>query len=120
PGRRSSMSRIPIRARLTLLFALVMACVLVGVGWFVAAKVGGDLSRALDQDLRARTQDLKASIQHGGSLRASRGTLVEPGESFAQLLDHNGALLDSTPTVGGRGLLRSDELARTETVPFFV
>ena len=46
------MSRLRIRFRLTLFFALAMAVVLAGAGWFVYLRVADHLARALDQELR--------------------------------------------------------------------
>lgn len=103
---------LPLRIKLTVLFSLAMALVLAGVGWFVYARIATDLSRTLDQQLRGRAQDLSALVRHGGSLRATRGRLVEPGESFAQLLSVRGRVLDATPPLGGRGLLAPFELRR--------
>ena len=114
------MSRLPTRLRLTLVFALVMAAVLAGAGWLVYARVGTDLARALDQDLRSRAQDLSALVQHGGSLPTTAGTLVERGETFAQLLSPDRRVLDGTPAVGARALLTAAELARARRGPTFV
>lgn len=86
-----------------------MALVLVGAGAFLYASLGADLSQALDQDLRLRAQDLSALvIEPGGSLAtATGGQLVERGESFAQLLDPRGRVLDETHSLGARALVDS-------------
>jgi hypothetical protein len=86
------MSRLPIRARLTVVFAVAMAVVIAGVGLLVYAHLADDLSRALDQELRSRAQDVSALVAHGGSLRSTDNTLIERGESFAQLLDARAGL----------------------------
>jgi signal transduction histidine kinase len=101
------MRRIPIRARVAAAFAVAMAAVLTGTGFFLYARLGDDLARALDQDLRIRAQDVSALVSEpGGSLAAeSTGRLVERGESFAQLLDLRGRVLDATPRLGGSPLL---------------
>jgi len=101
---------LPLRIRLTLVFSLAMALVLAGVGWFAYARIAADLSRTLDQQLRGRAQDLSALVQHGGSLRPTQGRLVEPGESFAQLLDMRGRIVDATPPLAQHGLLSGSEL----------
>lgn len=111
---------LPLRIRLTLLFSLAMALVLVGVGWFAYARIATDLSRSLDQQLRGRAQDLSALVRHGGSLRATQGGLVEPGESFAQLLTARGRVLDATAALGQRSLLGSPELRRAHAGELFV
>jgi signal transduction histidine kinase len=107
------MNRLPIRLRVVCAFAAAMALVFAGTGLFVYARLGDDLSRALDQDLRLRAQDLSALVRSGhGSLRreAGSGRLVEPGESFAQLVGPDGRVVDATPPLGGRSLLGAREL----------
>ena len=47
------MNRLPIRARLTLVFALAMAVVLVLAGSLVYVRVAGNLNTALDEIGRA-------------------------------------------------------------------
>jgi heavy metal sensor kinase len=112
------VTRLPIRLRLALVFALAMAFVLAGAGWFVYERVGSDLSRSLDQQLRGRAQDLSALVRRGGSVGGTGGPLVERGESFAELLTAGGRVLDATPPIGRTLLLRPSELARArqETV----
>ena len=106
------MRRLPIRIRVAAGFAVAMALVLAGTGWFVYARLGADLSHALDQDLRLRAQDLSALVEGRGSLRreAGSGRLVERGESFAQLVGRDGSVLDATPPLGRRSLLTRPEL----------
>ena len=106
------MRRLPIRLRVAAAFAAAMALVLAGTGLFVYARLGGDLSHALDQDLRLRAQDLSALVRSGhGSLARDGGSrLVERGESFAQLVGPDGRVLDATPPLGRRSLLRPGEL----------
>jgi heavy metal sensor kinase len=114
------VSRLPLRARLTVAFAAAMAIVLAATGWFVYARVGSSLAGALDQELRGRSQDIAAvalsgrSFQDGGSVR-----LIERGETFAQLVDRKGRVLEGTPTIGRTSLLSPDELARAESEPLF-
>ena len=114
------MRRLPIRIRLALVFSVAMALVLAGAGWFAYVRVGADLSRALDQQLRGRAQDLTALVRRGGSLGTTDGHLVEHGESFAQLLTRDGRVVDGTPPLGRTALLRPDELARARERALFV
>src|SRR5919197_4829163 len=113
------MSRIPIRVRLALVFALAMAFVLAGAGWFVYARVGSDLNRSLDQQLRRRAQDVAALARRGGDVGTTGGPLVERGESFAELLTVDGRVLDATPPIGRTLLLRPSELARARREAVF-
>lgn len=114
------MRRLPIRIRLALVFSVAMALVLAGAGWFAYARVGADLSRGLDQQLRGRAQDLTALVRRGGSLGTTDGSLVERGESFAQLLTRDGRVVDATPPLGRTALLRPEELARARQRALFV
>jgi heavy metal sensor kinase len=112
------VSRLRIRVRLALVFALAMAVVLAAAGWFAYARVSSDLSRALDQDLRGRGQDLSALVAHGGSVRSTEGSLIENGESFAEVVGSDGRVLDATSPIG-RNLLSPGELAAARTGPVF-
>ncbi len=114
------MSRVPIRLRMAAAFAVSMAVVLTITGVFLYLRLGHDLALALDRDLRLRSDDVRALVeQPGGDLAALSGGLVERGESFAQLLDATGRVLDSTPTVSGRALLDQQELAAAARGPVF-
>src|SRR3954464_13122528 len=108
------MSRVPFRVRIAAAFAVAMALVIAGMGTFVYARLGDDLSRALDQDLRLRGADLSAVVaRRAAPLSAeSGGRLVERGESFAQLLDARGRVLDATRSLHGRPLLEAGEVRR--------
>jgi signal transduction histidine kinase len=116
------MSRVPIRVRVAAAFAVAMALVLAATGLFVYARLGDDLARALDQDLRLRGQDLSAVVREPDrSLAAeSRGRLIERGESFAQLLTPQGRVVDATPPLGNRPLLGVPELRAALRRPRFV
>src|SRR6185312_8518753 len=103
-------------------FALAMAVVLAGTSLFLYARLGADLNRALDRDLRLRAQDLAALA---GDPRASiagagAGGLVESGESYAQLLDANGRVLQATRPLGGAAVLTAAEITRARAGSIFV
>ena len=108
------MSRLPIRVRLAAAFAVAMALVLTATGMLLYARLGDDLSAALDTDLRLRAQDLGQVVrQPGGSLAAeSNRRLIERGESFAQLLDARSNVLDATTPPGNVPLVDPTELGR--------
>ena len=112
------MSKVPLRLRLTLVFALAMAVVLAAAGWFVYTRVANDLSNALDQELRSRAQDVSALVAQDGSLSRGGIALVERGESFAELVGGDGRVLDATPPIGSTLLLSPEQLtaAREERV----
>ena len=114
------MSRMPLRLRLTLAFALGMAAVLAGASWLVYTTVASDLAQALDRDLRSRAQDISALVRREGSLRTTAGPLTEQGEDFAQLLDPSGHIVDATPALRNGSLLSSPELDRARRHLVFV
>ncbi|MEA2435553.1 MAG: hypothetical protein QOF65_109 [Thermoleophilaceae bacterium] len=108
------MRRVPIRIRIAAAFAVAMALVLAGTGAYVYTRVGDDLNRALDQDLRLRGQDLSAVVaQRAAPLSAeSGGRLIERGESFAQLLDARGHVVDATRPLGAQPLIGTADVRR--------
>ena len=107
------MRHLPIRVRVAAAFAAAMALVLAATGLIVYTRLGNDLARALDQDLRLRADDLSALVRDpGSSLKGdSHSGLIEPGESFAQLLDRNGRVVDETRLLGSHPLLRAPQLS---------
>jgi heavy metal sensor kinase len=112
------VSRLPIRVRLALYFAVAMAVVLAAAGWFAYARVSSDLSNALDQDLRARGQDLSALVASGGSVASTQGALIENGESFSEVVDAQGRVADATQPIQ-QSLLSPAELAAARSQPLF-
>ncbi len=108
------MRRLPIRLKLTLAFAGVMAVVLVGVGAFLYLRFERDLNATVDQGLRSRAGDVAALVRQAesGVAEAGRSPLTEQDESFAQILDPRGRVIDGTPRLRGRPLLIGPELAR--------
>lgn len=111
------ISRLPIRIRVAAGFAVAMALVLAATGLFLYARLGDDLARSLDQDLRLRAQDLSALVTEPGSVLAAQSgsRLIEQGESFAQLLDQRGHVLDATRSLGTASLLPRPQLAAAES-----
>lgn len=101
--------RIPIRARVTLVSAALMAAVLAGVGGFLYLRLRADLVETVDAGLRSRADALLSPLERSaGGLGGGRG-LLEPDEAFAQVLGPDGAVLESSPGLGaGPLLLRAD------------
>jgi signal transduction histidine kinase len=96
------VNRLPIRVRLTLGFAVVMAIVLAAVGLFVYRRVGNELRATVDQTLVAQSTEALSS----GHVDADTGG----GATIAQILGRDGAILRSQPQ-GLRTLVRRDVLA---------
>jgi two-component system OmpR family sensor kinase len=114
------VTRVPIRLRVAAAFAVAMAIVLAATGWFLYARLDSHLSAALDRELRVRAQDLASLVRDPRASLAPPGRpLVEQGESYAQLLDARGRVLDATPPLRRFPLLREDEVARAAADPLF-
>lgn len=115
------MSRLPIRVRVTAAFALAMALVLAASGWFLYARLESHLATSLDAALQVRAQDLAALVHQPNASLAedSGGRLVERGESFAQLLEPGGRVLDATRPLGSASLMDRSELAAAGHEPIY-
>jgi two-component system OmpR family sensor kinase len=112
---------MPIRLRVTAAFVAAMATVLALVGWLLYARVASDLNASLDRSLRQRAQDLAAlTAQPGSTLERVGGShLVEGGDSYAELLDDRGRVLEATPELHQRSLITSGEFRRASHTTIF-
>lgn len=108
------LRRLPIRFRVTLIFAGVMAIVLFGVGLFLYLRLGAELDRAIEEGLRTRAGDVAALVSQAepGLARSTRSLLTEQGENLAQILSSSGRVIDSVSASGDGALLSSDEVRR--------
>ena len=108
------MRRIPIRVRVTLVFAAVMAVVLVAVGLFLYLRLDAQLTESLETSLRSRATEVAALTREaGGRLsNADANPLIEQDESFAEIVTADGEVLDSTPQLGGALVLDPEQLTR--------
>jgi heavy metal sensor kinase len=108
------MARLPVRLRLALAFAAVMAVVLVGVGAFLYVRLAHELDRSIDQNLRSRASDLAGVVQADEGVLGESGTarLLEADESFAQVVAPDGRVLDATGPAVATSLLSPSEVAR--------
>jgi len=115
------MSRLPIRFRVTAALALAMALVLAGSGWFLYARLDSHLATALDTALQVRADDLGALVREPRASLANErgGGLIERGESFAQLLDRSGRVLDANRPLRAAPLLRPAELHAATRGPVY-
>jgi two-component system, OmpR family, sensor kinase len=115
------VSRLPIRIRVTVAFAFAMAAVLAGSGWFLYARLDSHLSLALDRDLQLRSQDLATLVRqpHASLAQDRGGRFIEPGESYAQLLDPSGRVLDATRPLATASLLDETELRAARERPVY-
>jgi len=88
------MSRLPIRIRLTLPFALAMALVLASLGGYVYLRVGSALLSSTDQGLLAQATEATLRIDRG---KVPLDLDAANGARFAQVLDRTGAVVLSQP-----------------------
>jgi two-component system, OmpR family, sensor kinase len=110
------LSRLPIRVRLTLTFAGVMAVVLIGTGLFVYFRVSSSLDHTLNQDLHARADDVSALVRHPPAGGGDRGDLGG-GDAPGQLLAADGRVLRGTPRTP---LLTPSQLRQAQDGPLIV
>ncbi len=115
------VSRLPIRIRLTLPFALAMAVVLAGLGAFVYARVATTLLASTDQNLLAQANEATLRLQSGGPLLDRDAT---GAASVAQVIGAGGVVVSSVPNglpalLGGaavRSVLAGHALRETTTI----
>jgi two-component system, OmpR family, sensor kinase len=103
------VSRLPIRLRLTLAFAVTMAIVLAAVGALLYVRLGDALAEQLDENLGLRAQALAG----GGALAAG------DDEAVAQRLGPDGAPTESSPGLD-EPLVTPEEAARAQDGSFFL
>ncbi len=108
------MSRLPIRLRLTLTFTLVMALVLAATGLFLYVRLGHELDASLNAGLRSQADAVTALVQEAGSglSDGGRSPLAPPDENYAQVIDENSAVVDSTPGLKDVPVLDPGQLDR--------
>jgi two-component system, OmpR family, sensor kinase len=99
------VSRLPVKLRLTLAFAVVMAVVLGATGLFVYLRHRADLDGNLNDTLRSRGAELARLADDDAVRRRAGGP-----ESFAEVV----------PRAGARGLIAPAVFARAERAPVLV
>jgi heavy metal sensor kinase len=107
------VTRLSLRLRLTLAFALVMAVVLAATGLVVYRIFRGDLDGTIDRSLGSRSDEVTALVRQAGPRLEESLRRVSGGEEdFAQVLSPDGAPLAATPQVRGERLLTGEPLSR--------
>ena len=92
------MSRLPIRWRLTLAFALSLTVVLTAVGVFLHTKLTADVDVTIERDLRMRADQLSALLRQESisELSATHSEDLEPDETIAQILTPDGRVVEAS------------------------
>jgi signal transduction histidine kinase len=113
--------RIPIRLRLTLVFATVTAVILFVLAIVLHAVFQADLTQAIDMELRSRAQVVRAAIdRQDPAVVLAGGNLVDPDEAFAQVLSIRGLIIQSTSGVAAAPMLTSAEIRSLPVRPVFL
>ena len=89
------MSRLPIRIRLTLPFAVVMAAVLAAMGIVLYVRVGSALLANVDQNLNAQVAEATQHAREGRRQLLDRD--VSDGPTVAQVQQADGTVVESSP-----------------------
>ena len=110
--RLAVISRLSIRARLTVAFAAAMILVLALAGLFVYLRVEGHLSESLDESLQTRADDVAAAVATApaGSLELGSQRFGDDEDAFSQVLATGGGPSGST---FGDGAVESSTLPPT-------
>jgi two-component system OmpR family sensor kinase len=115
-----SLGRLPIRIRVTLAFAAVMAVVLVAAGLFIYSEMQSRLDESIDNGLRSRAGETAALVREDAGLGASdQNRLIESDESFAQVLAPSGEVQDATGQLGNQPVLTTDDVDQAASGPTF-
>ncbi|MBC7461833.1 MAG: HAMP domain-containing protein [Thermoleophilia bacterium] len=102
------MAHPTITRRLTTAFALVMTVVLLGSGITIYFGERFSLDRGLRRDLTRQVDELTQLVNRPGPVSASM--LLDRTDSYAQVLDGDGAILAATPVLRGAPFLTPAQL----------
>jgi two-component system, OmpR family, sensor kinase len=105
------MSRLPIRLRLTLVFAMVMAVVFAGTGVFLYVRLGDTLDQRINDGLESRTTALATALRGQPGDAGVDPALIAGDDGVVQVIGRDGSLFVASSTGGNRVVLSSDELA---------
>jgi two-component system, OmpR family, sensor kinase len=111
---------VSLRVRLTLAFGVSMTVVLAGLAVFLYVRLGAELQRSVDMELRSRAATIAAALRDRGPVPVNSGSsVIDPDEAFAQVLDPAGRIVDSSRAVRSAPMVAGTTLASI-TGPTFV
>ena len=112
--RPSDLRRLPIRWRLTFVFAGVMAVLLAGLIAFVYFHFRSDFDYNIDGSLNARAQEVASLVrnENAADTRGALGTIPNRGDNFVQVLDDAGQVLGASAGHASPPLLSAAEIRR--------
>lgn len=109
--------RLPIRARLTAWYVLLLAVAIVGLGGFVVVRLRAELTANFDRSLRSAAGEIRRGYERQGPLEfqslSGRVVQVLPADSGAQLLAADGRLVETLGRDLPRAPMISTALQRT-------
>jgi two-component system OmpR family sensor kinase len=113
------LRRVPIRWRLTLMFAGVMTVVLAGLIAFLYFHFRSDLDYNINGSLRARAQEVASLVRDENvtDTRGALGTLPTRGDNFVQILDRSGQVLGASAGYASPALLSVPEVRASLQAP---
>jgi two-component system OmpR family sensor kinase len=113
-------TKLPLRLRLTLVFAVGTAVTLTAVGVFVYWRTAADLLETVDAGLKSRAAILVVDARRNGPANVNVGSgLIEPDEAFAQVFDGSGIVVRSNEIVLGTVMLPADVVRSLRTPTLF-
>jgi signal transduction histidine kinase len=97
-----------------------MAVVLTATGLFLYLRLESNLDSSTDDALRSRADEVRLLVVSEGDLESEGGGLVEQAESFSQILDSRGRVVDSSSERRPDSLLTPEEIARAQSETLLV
>lgn len=113
------LRRLPIRTRVTLVFAGAMALLLVALGAFLYLRLDAQITETVDTGLEARAGELTARLEASSVTEIDVGAVAEGDESFAQVLGVDGEVVASTAQLSGRASIGEPTLSAAANGPTF-
>jgi len=108
------VSRLPIRVRLTLVFALVMTLVLAALGTFLYVQLRLSLDDRVNERLASRHAALTAVVSSAGATNLSDVRFVGGDEGFAQVIAPDGRIVAAFGREARMRLLDEAQLRRAK------
>ena len=106
---------LPLRWRLVLLTTTLMAVVLATIGTVILVRFHSDLIATVDASLRLRAERLADAPTNQTEVLGELTSASEPDESFGQILNRSGAVLDSSEGLTSGALLTAAQLVSVPT-----
>lgn len=110
--------QLPIKVRLTIAFSATMAVLLAVGGSLLYAHVARTLLHTTDNALRAQADLVQAGLGNSGANFADQGPGSGGVQTFTQVLDQTGKIVETSEIVRGASVIKPDQV-REITGPSF-